>query len=267
MKDRKGIYNRIEIVIICLLCLATLILDFVKIEYVRNSLRNALLSKIIQQTLGSVAGILLLRRLNLKLFGKPTKWFYLIPCFVVAVDNFQFSAYFNGELTLVHKEPLDFILFGGYCLLVGLFEECIFRGIIFGLLASLFPKNKKGFLLTYIVSSVIFGAAHIVNGISVQILYTMLTGGVFAFCLIKTKNIFCCAAVHGVYNFCGLLFDSEQSLGLGAGIIFDTGTVITMLIVSVIIGIFILYKVWTYSDEERLELYGKLGVKQEKQGD
>ena len=266
MRDKK-IHNRIEIAIICLLCAATVVLDFVKIEYLTNSLRNALLCKIIQQTCGSIAGILLLRRLNLKLFSKPTNCLYLIPCFIVAIDNFQFSAYFNGRLSLVHKETVDFLLFGGYCLLVGLFEECIFRGIVFSVLASLFTQNKKGFLLTYVISSATFGLAHIINGISIQIAYTMLTGGVFAFCLIKTKNIFCCAVVHGAYNFCGLLFDTEQNLGLGTGVVFDTGTVITMLVISVLVGLFIIYKVWTYSEAERLELYNKLGIKREKQGD
>lgn len=263
MKNRK-ICNIIEIIMICLLLIATIVLDFVKIEYLTDDLRNSLLSKIVQQTCGSTAAILLLKRFNLKLFGKPTNLLYLIPCFIVAIDNFQFSSFFNGKLTLVHKETIDFLLFGGYCLLVGIFEECIFRGIVLSVVMSLCPKDKKGFLLSYIMSSVLFGFAHIINGISIQIAYTMLTGGVFAFCLIKTKNIFCCALVHGVYNFCGLLFDAEQNLGLGAGIVFDTGTVITMLIISIFVGIFIIYKVCTYSDAERLELYDKLSIKQEK---
>jgi membrane protease YdiL (CAAX protease family) len=144
---------------------------------------------------------------------------------------------------------------------IGFFEEIIFRGIIFNLLATTFSKDRKGFLKTYIVSSILFGVAHLFNGFSVGIIlqvgYTILTGGLFAFCLIKTKNILCCALVHGVYNFCGLLFDVQ---GLGNGVIFDIGTVWTMLIVSILVGIFVLYKVWTYSEEERLELYARLGV-------
>lgn len=253
-----------EIISICLLFIVTIVLDFIKVEYTADYLRNSLLSKIVQQTFGTIAAVLLLRRFNLKLFGKPTNLLYLIPCFIVAIDNFQFGSFFNGRLTLVRKEPLDFLLFAGYCLFVGIFEECIFRGIIFSVLTALFPKNKEGFILSFATSSVVFGLAHIINGISIQIAYTMLTGCVFAFCLIKTKNIFCCALVHGVYNFCGLLFDSELNLGLGNGIVFDAETIITMLIVSVFIGLFIIYKVCTYSDSERLELYDKLSIKQEK---
>ena len=114
--------------------------------------------------------------------------------------------------------------------------------------------------MTYVVSSVVFGLAHILNGVSIQIAYTILTGGLFAFCLVKTKNIFCCAAVHAVYNFCGLLFDE-----MGTGAVFDVGTAVTMLIVSVLVGIFVLWKVWTYSEEERTSLYQKLGVVKQKE--
>lgn len=262
MKTVNKVYNRIEILLIAIFCAAMLALDFVKVEYLADSLRNALLSKIIQQGCGAIAAILLLRRLNIKLYGNFSKvWIYLIPCFIIAIDNFQFSAYFHGKMSLTRTEWIDFLLFGGYCLAVGLFEECIFRGVIFSIIAGLFPKNKKGFIYTYVTSSAVFGLAHVVNGISVQILYTVLTGGLFAFCLIKTRNIFCCAAVHGVYNFCGLLFGAEKDLGLGNGVVFDLGTVITMLIVSVVVGLFVVYKTWTYSEQERVCLYADLGVK------
>ena len=152
---------------------------------------------------------------------------------------------------------------------VGAFEECVFRGVIFSLLAGVFPQNKKGFLLTYVLSSVVFGLTHIMNGISWQIGYTILTGGLFAFCLIKTKNVFCAAFVHGLYNFCGLLFEyynpELKTIGLGSGVVFDTGTVVTMIIVSVLVGVFILYKVITYSESERIDLYEKLGIKLKKE--
>ena len=262
MNIAKRIYNRIEMLLIIVLCVAMVVLDFVKVEYLADSLRNALLSKIIQQCLGVLAGVLLLRRLNIKLFGNFSKnWLYLIPCFIIAIDNFQFSSYFNGKISFARTDVWDFVLFVGYCLTVGLFEEIIFRGIIFGILAGLFPQNKKGFIYTYVISSVLFGLAHIINGISVQILYTILTGGLFAFCLIKTRNILCCAVVHALYNFCGLLFGAEKDLGLGYGVVFDSGTVLTMLIVSVVVGLFVIYKTWMYSEGERAELYANLGVK------
>lgn len=241
------------------------VLDFIKITYSRNPLHNRLIARIIQQSCGALAGTLILRRLNIRLFKKPQNCLYLIPCIIIAVDNFQFSAFFSGKMQLLYNKPIDFLLFFGYCMFIGLFEEIVFRGIIFSIIAGLFIKDRKGFLQTYVVSSLVFGLAHLFNGFSagtlLQVGYTILTGGLFAFCLIKTKNILCCALVHGLYNFCGLLFDAQQ--GLGNGVVFDVGTVITMATVSVAIGIFVLYHVWKYSDAERKELYFRLGIKEE----
>ena len=256
---KESVWNVIQIVAIAILCLITVSLDFLDISFSSDEFRNKMLMKIVQQSAGAIAAILLMIRLKIRLFGKPLAWIYLIPCLIIAIDNFQFSAYFNDKMSLLRKDAMDFVLFAAYCLFVGLFEECIFRGIIFSVVAGLFTKDKKGFLYTYVVSSVVFGCAHLFNGISgaviLQVGYTCLTGGLFAFCLIKTQNIFCCAAIHGIYNFCGLLFDE-----MGTGVVLDMGTAITMLIVSIVVGAFVLWKVWTYSDEERTMLYKKLGV-------
>ncbi len=263
-ENRKRIWDRVEISIILVLCAVTVVLDFISLTPFRSEFYNRMLGKILQQGIGSVAVILLMLRLRLKLFQKPQNLLYMIPCLIIAIDNFQFSAYFNGKMELVRNSPTDFITFAVYCLLVGLFEECIFRGVIFSVLAGYFSKDRKGFLLTYVISSLIFGGAHLFNVLGgagvgptiLQVGYTTLTGGLFAFALIKTKNILCAGFTHAVYNFFGLLFDVN---GLGMGIVFDTGTVITMAIVSVFIGVFVLYSVWKYPENERKELYFRLG--------
>ena len=79
------------------------------------------------------------------------------------------------------------------------------------------------------------------------------------FVFIKTKNVAFPAVIHALYNFCGLLFTSH--IGLGAGSVIDVPTGIMMAIISVCIGIFVLYSVWKYPDSERIELYRRLGVK------
>lgn len=260
-ENRKRIQGRIQLAVIAVLCAFTVLLDIIDISFSQDAFYNRMVGKIIQQSCGSVAGVLLLIRLRIRLLGKPQNLVYLIPCLIIAIDNFQFSAYFNGRMELVRTAPQDFIIFFAYCMLIGLFEEIVFRGIIFSVLAGIFNKDKKGFLWAYVISSLIFGLAHLFNGFSagsaLQAGYTVLTGGLFAFCLIKTKNILCCTLVHGVYNFCGLLFDAQ---GLGNGVVFDLGTVITMIVVSVVVGVFVLYKVWKYPDREREELYLRLGV-------
>ena len=262
--NQKDIRNILQIAVILLFCGLTLALDYIKIEYVLHELRNKYLSKIVQQACGGVAAILLMKRLNIRLLGKPQNLLYLIPCLLIAIDNFQFYSYFSGNMTLIHKEPIDFVLFGLYCLSVGLFEECIFRGVIFTVVAGFFSKDKKGLWWTFVCSSVIFGLAHIFNGNILQVGYTILTGGLFAFALMKTKNILCAAFVHALYNFGGLLFETAEHFGLGNGVVFDTGTAVTMLVVSLVLGAFVLYSVWKYTEEEQADLYKKLGVSMKK---
>ncbi len=258
---QKKIRSRIEIGVILLLCVGCVLLEWCKLSLLADEFRNRMLVKILSQGCGAAAAILLMRRLDIRLFGRVENLIYLLPCLLVAVDNFQWCALLGDKMQLVRKEFLDFFLFFVYCMSVGLFEELIFRGIFFSLLASRFENNEKGLWLTYLFSSVIFGVAHLFNGLSLgsllQVGYTILTGGLFAFCLLKTKNLLCCAGVHGLYNFCGLLYANEY---LGNGVVFDVGTVVTMLIVSVSVGLFVLYKVWKYPSEEREELYFRLGV-------
>lgn len=265
---REKIKSELFTVIIISLCVLTVALDFIKISYSTDIFRNRILSAILQQACGGVVAVLLMIRLDIRLFGKPQNLLYLIPCLVVAVDNFPFWSYFSGNMHFVNTETVDYILFAIYCLCIGWFEECIFRGVIFAVLAGRLSADRKGFLWTYLISSLIFGGAHlfnILNGAGVgptilQVGYTILTGGLFAFAMIKTKNVFCAAIIHAIYNFCGLLL-SEQ--GLGTGIVFDTGTVIMMTIISVCAAIFVLYRIWKISEDEIKSLYALLGVCQE----
>lgn len=274
-KEKKRIKPQevLQLAIIAILCIVTVLFDYIPITFIADTFKNRMICKIIQQSCGSVAVILLMKRAGIRLFGKPQNWLYLIPCLIIAIDNFRFWAYFTVEPTpTLYGDWLDYVLFAMNCLFVGLFEECIFRGIIVSVLASCFSKDKRGFIQTYVVSSLIFGAAHLFNifgganpvAVIMQVGYTFLTGGLFGFCLIKTKNIFCCAFIHALYNFCGLLF-SEQ--GLGTPLPLDLGTSLIMLIVSLIVGVFVIYKVFTISDAERACLYAKLGVKNKKESD
>ena len=106
-EERKSTRIGIENAVIILFCALAALLDFVDISYVDDAFRNRMISKIIQQTCGSVAGVLLLLRLKVKLFQKPQQLLYLIPCMIVAIDNFQFSSYFNEKMELVRTGALS----------------------------------------------------------------------------------------------------------------------------------------------------------------
>ena len=260
-ENQRNIRAIIEWAIIVILFSISIILQFLPIRYAKNAFIHDKLTKIIPQMCGAIAGLMLLIRLKFRLFQKPENALYLLPCLLVAINNFQFSAYFHGEMEIVYTKPFAFILFALECIFVGLLEECIFRGVLFALLMQYLPKNKKGFLGVYFISSVSFGLAHLLNGFGaiLQVGYSILTGGLFAFCLMKTKNILCPAFIHALFNFCGMLFDKQ---GLGNGVVFDVGTIISMLVVGLAVGIFVLYKVLTYPEIERCALYKKFSIKE-----
>ena len=237
------------------------VLEWFPLPFSKDVWRNTLLNKTLQQAGGIVAGVLFLRYLNIRLFKKPQKWLYFIPCLIIAINNFQWWSYCNGLQWFVRTKASDYVLFVAYCLCVGMFEEFVFRGVLFSVLAGYFPKNKKGLVETFVVSSLLFGLAHLFNFNILQVLYTILTGGLFAFVLIKTKNLLCCGFVHTLYNVCGLIMDGKASLGLGSGaIIFNIGTILTMGIPAVIMIAFVLYSLIKYPEEERKTLYNRLGV-------
>lgn len=248
--------------LLCIVC--TVLFDVLPITYASDETIQRFIKNILPLLFGSVALALLLIKNGSKIWGKPQKLWCMLPCLLIAVDNFQFPAYFAGKMSLAHTDLKYFIAFAVHCIFVGLFEEGIFRGVLFALLANVFSKDKKGFLKTYVFSSVIFGAMHILNvfgGAGVpatllQVVYTTLTGGLFAFAFVKTKNIFFAAFTHAVYNFCGLLFSEN---GLGTGAVLDVPTMIMMSVVCVTVGVFVLYKIWKFPETERVDLYSRLG--------
>lgn len=61
------------------------------------------------------------------------------------------------------RGPEALALFTLSMLSVGLFEETLTRGLALGVLLRTFPGNRRGRLAAVVVSSVLFGLAHLVN--------------------------------------------------------------------------------------------------------
>jgi len=209
MQNTAKTKNVIEFSIILLSCVFTAVFEFIAVAPFQKEIYNKLLQNILPLPFASLAVFLLLRRCGYKLFGRPKKLLCLLPCLLVAIDNFPFASYFAGKIELKYDQFLVFLVFAVYCLFVGVFEELLFRGIIFGVLAERFSKNKRGLIKSYVLSSVIFGGMHLLNlftGTSVgatllQVCYSTLTGGLFGYALLKSKNVLIPAFVHAVYNF------------------------------------------------------------------
>ncbi len=268
-QKRDKIKNAVQLICAGILLALFLVFSLLNIEYSSDARTNRLIRSALPLIFGVGVVAIALVRMKIKLFSKPQRLLFLLPCFLVAVNNFPFASYFAGESVFLSPTAGQVALFALYCLLVGLFEEGVFRGIVFPILAEKLLHNKRGFLLAFVLSSLLFGLVHLFNlfagasvgGTFLQVGYSTLIGGLCAFALIQTKNILCCAAVHAVYNFCGLLLDGN--LGLGGGIVFTLPTTLMMAVVGVMVGVFVLWKTFTYPEDERKLLYRKFGITEE----
>ena len=251
------------------LCLVMIAFEFVpqlkQLPFTSDVAYNRLLSLIIPLLAGVLAVYMIAAEFGLKLFKKPQHLWVLLPGMVIALDNFPWLAFTQGKMQLIHTNSWHFGLFFAYCILVGVFEEILFRGIFFAVLAEVFGRMRKFFFLVYLLSSVAFGAIHLLNVFTagpaafLQAGYSILTGGLVAFIFITTKTILFPALIHAVYNFCGLLF--TQNPGLGAGSVIDLPTAIMMAVISLFVGVFVLYCGWKYPDDEREQLYNRLNLR------
>ena len=124
--------------------------------------------------------------------------------FIPGVLNFGFSK------DLLIKELSYFML----CITIGLFEESLFRGIVFQGILRKTGNTHKGIWEAIIVSSIIFGAVHVytyivggshdLTGIIESIGKTLQTGVIgvlLAAVYLKTKNLWATALVHTLNDF------------------------------------------------------------------
>lgn len=266
-ESRKEKFRKsIESIAIVLCLLLAAVFSLLNVEYSSNERRNALWKGLLPLVFCASVAVFLIVKERKGLFGRMEKRVYMLPCLLVAINNFPFSAVLRGKCAFASVGGEEVVLFLFYCLLVGLFEECVFRGILFPALLDRLPNNKKGLCYAFFLSSIIFGLFHLFNllggaGVGdtlLQVGYSTLIGGLCAFALMKTKNILCPSAIHALYNCCGLLLD--DSIGLGNGVVFDLPTVLITIAIGFSVGVFVLYALFRYSEEERKDLYVRMGI-------
>ena len=94
---------------------------------------------------------------------------------------------------------------------VGLFEEIAFRAVINDAIIYRFRDKKYVFVLSAVCCTLIFGAAHVVGSeLTTPLAWAQAAGktiscAVFGLALLvlywKTRNIWACGIVHGIYDF------------------------------------------------------------------
>ncbi len=93
----------------------------------------------------------------------------------------------------------------------GLFEELAFRAVLNDAIIYQLRSNKRVFLISAIVTSLAFGAAHVIGSeitnltaLGTAVMKTISTGVIgvaFLFLYWKTRNIWAIGLVHGIYDF------------------------------------------------------------------
>lgn len=221
-----------------------LVAELLNVRFAHESIEYDLIYNIVTRMIGAVICIILMSYCSFTYlfssFGKLKSIICVLPCCLIAINNFPFIPMAMGSLTLETKWYF-ILLFGVQCFFVGLFEETAFRGCVFMLLLEKKHKTIKEVFYSVVMSSFIFGAIHIVNllvgagigSVVLQLGYSFLIGSMCAVILLVTKKIWLSVFVHATFNFAGGLVPT-----LGNGDIWDTPTIILTVIVSVIVAIY-----------------------------
>ena len=145
--------------------------------------------------------------------AKWSAWHLLwsIPCFLVAIANFPFSALILGRASIDRTDLLW--LFILKCVSIAVLEELFFRALLVPLFLERFSDNKYRVIITVIGTAVLFAIIHFLNiflgaGIGStmqQVGYTFLIGCMLAVMLIYTKNIWLCILVHTIFDIGGTI--------------------------------------------------------------
>jgi len=148
---------------------------------------------------------------------------WALPCLMVAVINFPFSALISGGSYIYRMDLMWLYII--YIISIALLEELVFRGGLLILVLEKVRFKKFKFLWTTLITSLVFSLIHLTNLIEgaglmntlLQCLYTFLIGAMLAVTMIKLKNIWVCVLIHAIFDFGGLLI-----IHLGIGNPWDT---------------------------------------------
>ena len=216
----------------------------------------------VTRALGGIVFITILIYLGYKVMnpaGKPL-WrglLFALPAFCVAINNFPIYPVASG-LAKITAPSWRLALFAAECLMVSLFEETCFRGVVFlGFLKKRRGSVKSRFL-AIVFSSAVFGVVHLVNiafgapppAVFLQVGYSFLIGAMCSVVLMKTSNIWLCVILHAVYNFGGTIIER-----CGEGQRWDTFTVVITVIIAVATTVYMTIAFFKIREKELDRLY------------
>ena len=158
----------------------------------------------------------------------------IVIAFAVACNNLPILSLLQGSAYLTASLP-DILLFACGCLSVALFEELLFRGLLFPLLLRHFPDTRGGRLLALLLSSAAFALLHLLNlpaagpAALLQVGYSFLIGCLTAVLFLLGRGLLLPVLFHALYNFCGMLVPN-----CGTGLLWDLPTVVLTVLLSLL---------------------------------
>ena len=142
----------------------------------------------------------------------------------------------------------------------GLFEEVLFRGLVFKILLRKTGDSKRGIVFACVVSSLLFGLVHIFNILAgapvlptvINVISAAASGVFFAAVFYRTRKLLIPILFHGLLNLSHQIYDALvspdvllQSTGSQAGINIPWPTIFTLFgnLTIVIAGLVLLRNV------------------------
>lgn len=225
-------------------------------EFLKVIIEHTLLGLIL---VGSLVKLGLLKEAR---FTHPKQWktLWLVwPLGILTLLNFE--ALINGSLVIDASRPALLVLYTTVALSIGFGEEVMGRGVVLNVMLQKWGRNRRGIYLAVLISSALFGAAHIFNLITGrlqllanlnQIIYSFAFGVVFAACFLRNNSIWPVIIMHAAVDFAGGL----RHIALeGANPIPIANNTASDIVVSLMIslplflyGLFILRKVTPFED-------------------
>ena len=213
----------LSILLLILAALCYIFFEVRPITILQDALANKLLCGFIARAgLGLLFGWLLYqysgRRLMIIDKRTPKHLAWSLPCFMVALVNFPYSAIIMGTASITRIDLLG--LYIAYVISIAILEEFIFRGSLFILLYDLLRNARHKPLLITLIGASAFALLHLTNILMgadipltlLQSIYTFLIGAMLMVTIMRTKNIWICVLVHAIFDFGGLLI-----IQIGAG--------------------------------------------------
>ena len=224
-----------------------------------NAVYNSVISNIISRFVGSAVFILIIKYLGINVLGGKIKnAVFIIPCAVTAVNNFPFVPVMSGNASIDLGSALWLTVLMLECLLVAVFEETAFRGMLTVFMCKK-CKSTGNLIFKILAASAIFGLFHFTNllegadigSVLMQVGYSTLIGAMCSALLFVCGNIIPCIVVHAVYNFCGQL---------GGGVVWDVWTVVITVVISLMTAALLVYAVVKHGFDNFSKIYGAKAI-------